>query len=106
MRLFAPGEAPGIAGGPADVQVGMWRLADRAVLTVFNAGEKPANVSLKVDLEQLGLAPKRTWQDFIGVRDLYNPAGGKPAKLDFYEGVLTIPGLKGDSGRMTGLRLY
>jgi len=98
---------PYVTCADKDVLVSLWRLPDRVMLGVYNYNrEKATNVTLKIDLDKLGLVPKLKWQEFIGVRDLYAHEGDAKPKLDFYARTLKIKGLKPHTARFIGVRRY
>jgi len=98
---------PHVECADQDILVSLWRLPDRVVVGVFNYHRKQAkDVSLKIDLDALGLVPQLPWQEFIGVRDLYTQEGAPACALDFYGRTLTLKALEPHSGRFIGIRKY
>jgi hypothetical protein len=105
-RFHAVGQAPGIVCTNAAIQIGLWQLPDRIMLTVFNSDPKLAqDAVMKVDLSAMGLTIT-PWQDFLGVRT-WNKVGKDPdAALDYYSQTLTVKGLKAGTGRLVAIRKY
>lgn len=106
-KYFPPGAASAVSTTITSIEVGLWQLPDRALVTVYNtSATNTANVSINVDLDALGLAPK-PWQEFIGVRD-FSRAHDKDnaVSLDYYNRTLMIKQLRPQSGRLVGLRRY
>jgi hypothetical protein len=99
---------PYVTCADKDVLISLWQLPDRVMLGVFNYDRKKAkDVTLKVDLNGLGLVPQKPWQEFVGVRDLWKleeKAG--PAGFDFYGQAVTIKGMQPHTVRFVGLRKY
>ena len=104
---FAPGNAPGVVCDDASIQVGMWQLPDRILLTVYNTdGAVVKDVSIKVDLATLGLTPRLPWQDFIGVRNLHAEEKAPESILDFYGNTLSLKTIPPKAGRLVAIRRY
>jgi hypothetical protein len=93
-------------GDPA-VKVSSWRLPDRVLLVVrYPQGDKPKDVSVKLDMAKLGVVPVLKWQDFVGVRDLGEEPGPTESKLDFYAGELKLKAMRPNTARLVGIRKY
>ncbi len=106
-RHFAPGKTAGVACSNTVVQVGMWQLPDRVMLTVYNSDSKsPVDARIAVDLDKLGLVPTLQWQEFVRVRQLYAEAGAPEPELDFHGRTLTVRGLPAGGGRLIAIRRY
>jgi len=106
-KYAAPGQAPGVTGADAAIQVAMWQLPDRVLLAVQNSDEKAAqDAVIKLDLDALGLAPKLPWQDFLGVRQLYAEDKAPGPALDFYGRTLTLKAIPPKGGRLVVIRRY
>ncbi len=104
---FAAGQAPGVTCEDAAIQIGMWQLPDRVMLTVYNTDEAAAkNALLKLDLPALGLEQKLIWQEFIGVRQLHAEEKAPAPSLDYYGGTLTLKGIPAKGGRLIVVRKY
>jgi hypothetical protein len=98
-----------------DILASLWRWPDRILMVVFNYDRTHAkDVTLKVDLDALGLVPQRPWQEFIGLR-VVEDAGeyGRQAMpkdpdptLDFHGRTVTIPAVQPHTARIIGLRKY
>jgi len=98
---------PHVACDDRDVLVSMWRLPDRVLLGVFNYdGKKRKDAALKIDLEELGLVPQLTWQEFIRVRDLEKGEKEPASRLDFYTRTLKVLALQPHTGRLISIRKY
>lgn len=106
-RHFEAGQAPGVTSQDDAIQVGMWQLPDRVLLTVENTDEAARDVLLHVDLDSLDLTPRLPWQQFVGVRDLWMAEGaGSAATIDFHARTLAISGMAPGEVRLVGLRRY
>ena len=115
---------PFVRSEDPDILISLWQIpgsgtggkSDRVLLGIFNYDRAKAKaVSLKVDLDKLGLVPELKWQEFIGVRDLFRRDAGKltdreaaasSAKLDFYGRILSISKLPPHTMRLVGIRRY
>jgi hypothetical protein len=115
---------PFVTSGDPDVLVSLWQIpgqggggkSDRVLLGVFNYDRKKTkDVSLKVDLDKLGLVPELKWQEFVGLRDLFRRDGDKltpqeatstQSSLDFYARTLTVRKLPPHTIRLVGIRRY
>jgi hypothetical protein len=104
-RYFAPGQAASVSCTNNNIQVGMWQLPDRVVLSVFNAGPKAADAELAVDLAGLGLKIK-PWQEFLRVRTWLIPEKAAEATLNYYGNTLTLKALPPNQGRLVAIRKY
>lgn len=102
---IAPGKAPGVSCADESIRIGMWRLPDRVLLTVFNAGGEKKNAAMEVDLESLGLKPTRKWTEFVRVRQLYPRKGPRPS-FNYYKGRLAVKGIPPKAGRLVVIRRY
>jgi len=108
-KHLPPGRVSAVTCKDSAIQIGVWQLPDRVLLFVYNNsdGKRPKNVAIGIDLDELNLAPKLPWQEFIGVRDFSRPGQkGKAVTLDFYGRTLTVKGLRPKSGRIIGIRRY
>ena len=115
---------PFVKSDDPDILVSLWQIpgpardgkSDRVLLGIFNYNRKRTrNVSLKVDLDQLGLVPELKWQEFIGVRDLFRrdatkvsdrEAASTKSGFDFYGRTLSIKKLPPHTVRLVGIRRY
>ena len=107
-KHFEPGQARGVSWGNVAIEVAMWQLPDRVLLAVENTDEEATqNAVIEVDLGALGLTPKLPWQEFVGVRDLWQ-AGEEtlPASLDYHNRTVTIEDLRPRAVRLIGIRRY
>ena len=107
-KYFPYWRNPYVVSADKDVLVSLWQLPDRVMLGVFNYNRKQAkDVSLKIDLDGLGLLPQLKWQEFLGVRDLWK-ADDKlsNAQLNFDGRTLSIKGLQPHTIRLVGIRKY
>jgi len=103
---FAPGDAPGVKSDDT-IDVAMWRLPDRVMLTVRNDSDDTRDAVLQVDLDALGLAPQLPWQEFVRIRDLWSADKSAPASvLDFHGRTLTVGDLSPNEVRLVGIRRY
>jgi hypothetical protein len=104
---FAPSNVPAVVCDDAAIQIGMWQLPDRILLTVYNTdGAAVKDVSVKVDLAKLGLTPRLPWQDFIGVRNLHAEEKAPESILDFYGNTLSLKTIPPKTGRLVAIRRY
>jgi hypothetical protein len=77
------------------------------MLAVHNADAAAVkDAIIDVDLNQLGLAPRLPWQDFVGVRDLHKDDKDPVTVLDSTGRTLTVKGLAPNRGRLVGIRKY
>jgi hypothetical protein len=103
-KHFTPGDTPGVSGEDPAIQVGMWQLPDRIMLTVYKSeGKANKTHEVKVDLAALGLVPELQWQEFVRVRNLL---GKEQVQLDYYNNKLVVTGLAPKSGALVGIRRY
>jgi len=100
--FVSTGAKAGITNSDPGVKVALFQQPDRVLVAVTNSTEKPQTVVLDVDLDKLGLTPKLTWQEFVGVRDF---DGGK-SKLDFHAHKLDVGTIQPGGMRLLGLRRY
>jgi len=102
-----PGTVSYVTCDDKAVQVMAWKLPGRLLLGVCNADEKQArDVTLKVDLEKLGLVPRRPWQQFVRAHDLQPLPREAACQLDFHARTLKLPRMEPASGRLVIVRLY
>ena len=99
---------PFVTGADQDVLVSLWQLPDRVMLGIFNYSRDQAKtVSLKVDLDELGLVPELPWQEFVGVRTLWKADDKDPdATLNYHDRTLSVRSLRPHSLRLIGIRRY
>lgn len=98
-----------------DVLVSLWRIGDdRILLLAFNHdGKQTKDITLKVDLDALGLVP-RPWQEWIGVRAVEDRSEyGRSAMpeepaptLDFHSRTVSVKTVLPHTGRLIGIRKY
>ena len=89
----------------ANVQFALWRLPDRVIVGVRNAGDAALpDAKVRIDLDALKLAPQTKWQDFVRVRDF--GATKEATQLDFYGRMLSLPNLAPGETRLIGVRRY
>ena len=88
--------------------VSLWQLPDRVLLGVFNySSDRAVDAVLEVDLDDLGLVPQLSWQEFVGVRTLWKSDDAAPdADLDFHNRTLSVKGLQPHTLRLIGIRRY
>jgi hypothetical protein len=90
-----------------EILVSLWTLPDRVALQVFNySGEESKEVTLTVDLAELGLKPELPWQEFLRLYDLEEERDKLDVSLNYHAGTLTIPTLPPHRGRLLGIRRY
>jgi len=99
---------PYVEGEDRDVLVSLWQLPDRVLLGVFNySSDRAVDAVLEVDLDDLGLVPQLSWQEFVGVRTLWKSDDAAPdADLDFHNRTLSVKGLQPHTLRLIGIRRY
>lgn len=98
---------PYVTCADPDVLVSLWQLPDRVMVGVFNTNRtERKDVTVKLDLAQLNLLPTLSWQQFVGVRDLYKGEQDPATQLDYYNHTLTLKGLRPHSARFIGVRKY
>ncbi len=105
---FAPGQAPAVRSDNGAVDVAMWKLPDRVLLAVENTDRTHAqDATIAVDLDALGLTPQLPWQEFVGVRDLWQTDDqAPPAALDYHNRTLAVEGLAPQAVRLISIRRY
>ena len=102
----AAGSTPAAAVEDAALKVALWRAGDRVLLAVANPGDQAKDAVVKLDLDTLGLTPRRVWQDFLRVRDLNQGAKDSAAALDFYGRSLAIKAVAPKTVRLVAVRRY
>ena len=107
-KHFAPGQAPGVRSANVAVDVAMWQLPDRVLLAVQNTHREQAqDAAIELDLDALGLTPQLSWQEFVGVRDLWKTYDqAPPASLDYHNRTLAIEDMAPQAVRLIGIRRY
>lgn len=107
-KHFAPGQAPGVRSANAAIDVAMWQLSDRVLLAVQNTHrEQVQDATIELDLDALGLTPQLPWQEFVGVRDLWQTYDqAPPASLDYHNRTLAIEDMAPQAVRLIGIRRY
>jgi len=101
----APGQTPEIQAS-AGIRVAAWRLPDRVLLAVINAGDGPRDAVLRVDLDKLGITPRLPWQEFVGVRQLHAELNAPAPTLDFYGRTLSLRAIPPRGGRVVSIRRH
>lgn len=98
---------PYVTCADKDVLISLWQLPDRVMLGVFNYNRADTkDITLQVDLDKLKLTPTLPWQEFIGVRDLWQASTAPNAQLDFYARTLSVKSLQPHTIRLIGIRKY
>ena len=107
-KHFAPGQAPGLNWDNTAIEVAMWQRPDRVMLAVQNLDtEVTQDAAIHIDLDALNLTPQLPWQEFVGVRDLWQTENkAPPTSLDYHERTLTIEDLAPRAVRLIGIRRY
>ncbi|MCC6580245.1 MAG: hypothetical protein IT440_07360 [Phycisphaeraceae bacterium] len=98
-----------------DILVSLWRLPDRVLMVVFNYdGKNAKDVTLKVDMDALGLVPKLPWQEFVGLRVVEDtgeygrqsmPKDPDPT-MDIHNQTVAIKTIQPHTARIIGIRKY
>ena len=105
---FEPGQAPELKWDNAAIEVTMWRLPDRVMLAVQNMDAEAAqDAAIHIDLDALDLTPQLPWQEFVGLRDLWQTEGeSTPASLDYHQRIVTVEDLAPQAVKLIGIRRY
>ena len=101
-RFMPVGSKAGISSTDPGVTVALWQQPDRSLIAVTNTTGNPIPVTLDIDLDKLGLAPKLPWQEFVGTRDFI----GGPSRLDFHARKLELGTILPGDVRVLGVRRY
>jgi hypothetical protein len=89
--------------GNAAIKLGMWKMSDRVVLSVYNDGDKATDATVALNLDYLGLRKRLLWQEFVRAVTLH---GGGRQSLDYYGAKLHLQAIPAKSGRLVGIRRY
>jgi hypothetical protein len=100
-------KVPHVTADDKEIQLAMWRLPDRVMLALVNAGAQPKkDIKLRIALDELNLVPKLPWQEFIRVSDFDKGEKEPPTTLDFHDRTLVVPSLPAKGGRLIGVRRF
>ena len=105
---FAPDHAPAVRSRNGAIKVAMWKMPDRVLLAVENTDRaQEHDAVIEVDLDALGLTPRLSWQEFVGVRDLWRSDNqAPPATLDYHARSLAVEDIAPRAVRLIGIRRY
>ena len=78
------------------------------MLAVQNLDTEAAqDAAIHINLDTLDLTPQFPWQEFVGLRDLWQTeSDSPPASLDYHKRIVTIEDLAPHAMKLIGIRRY